>query len=81
VNINPSSATIALQKEKTMELAPPETLTAPAPITAIAPQQAGGMVKLKPEQLTELDDRVDDFVGDVMAMDVHSNGFKARLSA
>jgi uncharacterized protein YaaN involved in tellurite resistance len=64
-----------------MELAPPETLTAPAPVAPIAPQQAGGMVKLKPEQLTELDDRVDDFVQDVMAMDVHSDGFKARLSA
>ena len=64
-----------------MELSPPETLTAPAAVTVIAPQAAGGMVKLKPEQLTELDDRVEDFVTDVLKLDVNSDAFKARLSA
>ncbi len=64
-----------------MELSPPETLTAPAAVTGIAPQAAGGMVKLKPEQLTELDDRVEDFVTDVLKLDVNSDAFKARLGA
>jgi uncharacterized protein YaaN involved in tellurite resistance len=64
-----------------MELSPPETLTAPEAIAPVPVEKAGGMVKLKPEQLHELDDRADDFVEDVLKLDLHSEDFKQRMVA
>jgi uncharacterized protein YaaN involved in tellurite resistance len=64
-----------------MELAPPESLTAPEAIKPVPANQAEGMVKLKPEQLVELEDRAEDFVEDVLKLEVNSDEFKKRVSA
>jgi uncharacterized protein YaaN involved in tellurite resistance len=64
-----------------MELAPPETLTAPEVVKPVATSTADGMVKLKPDQLEELNDRADDFVKDVLSLDIHSEDFKSRSNA
>ncbi len=64
-----------------MELTAPETLTAPEVVKPVATSAADGMVKLKPDQLEELNDRADDFVQDVLKLDVHSEDFKKRSNA
>ncbi len=64
-----------------MELTAPETLTAPEVVQPVATSAADGMVKLKPDQLEELNDRADDFVKDVLSLDVHSEDFKKRSNA
>jgi uncharacterized protein YaaN involved in tellurite resistance len=63
------------------ELNPPETLAVPQPVEQVSPQEAGDMVKLKPEVLPQLQERVKDFVDDVLQFDTQSEDFKNRIAA
>lgn len=62
-------------------LNPPETLTPPAPVSAIDQESAGGMVKLAPAKLSELDIKVTDFVADLLKSPVHGNEFQAKMAS
>jgi uncharacterized protein YaaN involved in tellurite resistance len=64
-----------------MEILPPETLSAPEAVKPVPVSQADSMIKLKPEQLAELDDRASDFVEDVLNLEVNSEEFKKRVNA
>lgn len=63
------------------ELNPPETLAVPQPVEQVTPQEAGDMVKLKPEVMPQLQERVKDFVSDVLQFDTQSEDFKNRIAA
>jgi uncharacterized protein YaaN involved in tellurite resistance len=64
-----------------LELAPPESLTPPEPVQPVATNKADGMVKLEPQVLGTLDDKVNDFVDAVVGADVHSKPFEERLTS
>ena len=66
--------------ETTLELTPPETLTPPRPVNPIAPEKAEGLVKLQPDKIEELDQKVAAFVGIILGEDVQSEAFKTRIS-
>ncbi|MDD5369059.1 MAG: toxic anion resistance protein [Anaerolineaceae bacterium] len=63
------------------ELVPPNTLTPPEPVQAVAPDQASQMVKLDSATLTHLDDKVSEFTDIVIRSDVQSDPFKERVEA
>jgi uncharacterized protein YaaN involved in tellurite resistance len=63
------------------ELTPPEALNAPEPVQVVPANTADSMVKLKPAAIAALDERVDDFVGDVLNLDLSSDAFQKRLAA
>jgi len=54
-------------------------LTPPAPVAAVAPEKAAGLVPLKPEQRSQLDEKVDAFVEDLIAQDVNSPAFGQKV--
>lgn len=64
-----------------MELTPPDILQAPEPVRVVEPEQAQGMIKLKPEAMQALDQKSAQFIDDILALDVHSDSFKDRLNA
>ncbi len=55
------------------------TLEAPPPLTAIAPEQAAGLVPLKEEQKSKLEEKVDAFVDELVALDANSPDFGAKV--
>jgi uncharacterized protein YaaN involved in tellurite resistance len=63
-----------------LELNPPETLTPPAPVQAVAQTQAQEMVKLDQADIARLDSKVAEFVKAVLAVDVHSDAFKNKVN-
>ncbi|MEM6431860.1 MAG: toxic anion resistance protein, partial [Deinococcota bacterium] len=63
------------------ELAPPETLTPPEPIKVIEQNQADEMVKLDQEKIPELDAKVDEFINQIMAADVHTPVFEQKVKS
>lgn len=63
----------------TVELTPPEVLTPPAPVAPVAQEQAAGMVKLEPAKVSELDAKVEQFVGIILSQAVASDDFKAKV--
>jgi uncharacterized protein YaaN involved in tellurite resistance len=63
------------------ELTPPNTLTPPQAVQAVAPDTAGQMVKLDPTTITRLDDKVKEFTDIVLHSDVQSDPFKDRVDA
>lgn len=63
------------------ELTPPETLTPPEAVEAVAPEQAGGMVKIDKAQLPALEQRADTFIGDILKLEAQSDDFRQRLDA
>src|SRR5262245_51859672 len=60
------------------ELKPPADLelTPPQPVAAVAPEVASGRVKLKPEDVKELDDQVREFIDAVVKLDQNDPKFK-----
>ncbi|HEV3142117.1 MAG TPA: toxic anion resistance protein, partial [Vicinamibacterales bacterium] len=63
-------------------LTPPPPLTPPAPLAAVTPQSASKMVQpLTADQQTKLDAQVADFAKDLLALPVHGDDFKTRVSA
>jgi hypothetical protein len=68
-----------------IELTPPELasldpLTPPAPVAAVAPDQAQSMVKLEPGTLTSLNAKVQEFVTVVIGLHPHSDEFKHKVA-
>jgi uncharacterized protein YaaN involved in tellurite resistance len=63
------------------ELAPPETLTPPEPIKVIEQDQADEMVKLDQDKIPELDAKVDEFISQIMAADVHTPVFEQKVKS
>ncbi|HEY5349287.1 MAG TPA: toxic anion resistance protein [Candidatus Lustribacter sp.] len=59
----------------------PPALTPPAPVTAIAPQDAANRVPLPADETTRLDGQVGQFIGDLTTLDPRSGEFKARVDA
>jgi uncharacterized protein YaaN involved in tellurite resistance len=59
----------------------PPALTPPAPVAAIAPQEAANRVPLPAEETTRLDGQVGEFIGDLTTLDPQSPGFKTRVDA
>jgi uncharacterized protein YaaN involved in tellurite resistance len=53
-------------------------LTPPAPVPAVAPEKATGLVPLESGQKTELNKRVDAFIGELIALDPNSPEFGKR---
>ncbi len=66
---------------QTQVLEPPVTLTPPEVLTPIAETKAPDMVPLKPELQGKIDAQVAAFVNGMLAEDIHSDGFKAKLDA
>jgi len=64
-----------------IELAPPETLQLePAKeVKAIEPPKADGLVKVNPAKLDKLDERVSQFVQDVVSSELHSPVFEEKV--
>ena len=46
---------------------PDLVLMAPAPVKVLAPEKAAGLVPLKDEQRSQLDEKVDGFIADLVA--------------
>jgi len=59
----------------------PGGLTPPAPVAAIAPQEAANRVPLPAEETQRLDRQVGEFIGDLTTLDPQSNDFKTRVNA
>ena len=57
----------------------PIKLDPPAPVAAVSPAKAAGLVPLKPEQVSELDARVERFVAELVAEDAASPEFGRKL--
>ena len=71
-----SAANTAVQ-----ELTPPAdlALTPPQPVQAVPPESASGRVKLKPEDLAELDAQVRGFIDAMTGLDEQDPKFKDCL--
>ena len=63
------------------QLTPPETLTAPAPLPAVTPQQSDEMVPISAEARAGLDERATAFLNGLMNADVHSGTFQEKANA
>ena len=63
------------------QLTPPESLTAPAPVPTVTPQQSDDMVPISPEAKAGLDERATAFLNGLMNADVHSSEFQSKLGA
>jgi uncharacterized protein YaaN involved in tellurite resistance len=75
----PANASTAAQPAP--ELTPPTDLqlTAPQPVAPVIPESASGRVKLKPEELTELDGQVRSFIDAMTGLDEQDPKFKDCL--
>ena len=60
---------------------PDLVLQAPAPVKVLAPEKAAGLVPLKDEQRSQLDEKVDGFIEDLVAQDVNSPEFGKRVDS
>ena len=54
-------------------------LTPPDPVPTLAPEKAAGLVPVDPETKSQLDERVDSFIDDLLAQDVNSPEFGKRV--
>ena len=61
------------------ETQPAITLEAPQPLTAVRPDQAAGLVPLKEEQKSKLEEKVDNFVDELVALDSNSPEFGKKV--
>jgi uncharacterized protein YaaN involved in tellurite resistance len=59
--------------------APTLTLEAPSPLQSVQPEQAAGLVPLKDEQKSQLEERVDTFVAELIALDSNSPDFGKKV--
>jgi uncharacterized protein YaaN involved in tellurite resistance len=56
-------------------------LQPPAPVKPLAPEKASGLVPLRDEQRTQLDEKVDGFIEELVAQDVNSPEFGKRVDS
>ncbi|MBX3562290.1 MAG: toxic anion resistance protein [Sphingomonas sp.] len=61
------------------EGAPTLTLDPPQPLQSLQPEQAAGLVPLKDDQKSQLEERVDKFVADLVALDANSPDFGKKV--
>ena len=54
-------------------------LDAPAPVPAVKPEKAAGLVPVTDEQKSKLDEKVDSYIDDLVAQDVNSPEFGKRV--
>ena len=57
------------------------TLTPPAPVGPVQPEQAASLVKVTPEVTNKLDNQAREYVDKLVALDVHSEEFQSRLNS
>lgn len=57
----------------------PIELTPPAPVTAVSPERAAGLVPLDSTQKTKLDERVGGFIDELVAIDANSPEFGKKV--
>jgi uncharacterized protein YaaN involved in tellurite resistance len=57
------------------------TLTPPAPVGPVQPEQAASLVKVTPEVTNKLDSQAREYVDKLVALDVHSEEFQSRLNS
>jgi uncharacterized protein YaaN involved in tellurite resistance len=55
------------------------TLDPPQPLQSVLPEQAAGLVPLKTEQKTQLEEKVDSFVAELVALDSNSPEFGKKV--
>ena len=60
---------------------PALTLTPPTPVPVVKAEQAIGLVPVDDKVKTQLDDRVDNFIAELVAQDVNSPEFGKRVDA
>lgn len=60
---------------------PDLVLQPPAPVKVLAPDKVAGLVPLRDEQRTQLDDKVDGFIAELVAEDVNSPEFGKRVDS
>ncbi len=70
---------MATQTETETGNQPTMTLEAPPPLTTVQPEQAAGLVPLKEEQRSQLEERVDSFVDDLVSLDANSPEFGKKV--
>lgn len=66
---------------ETMTADQPLTLTPPDPVPAVAPEKAAGLVPVDAGTRTQLEEKVDGFITDLVAQDVNSPEFGKRVDA
>ena len=59
--------------------AEPLTLTPPEPVAQVAPERAAGLVPIDEEKKSKLEGKVDDFIGELVALDANSPEFGAKI--
>ena len=60
---------------------PDLVLQAPPPVKVLAPEKAAGLVPLEDEQRSQLDEKVDGFIAELVAQDVNSPEFGKRVDS
>ncbi len=70
---------MATQTQTATETASTLTLEPPAALQSVAPAQAAGLVPLKEEQKNQLEERVDTFVAELVALDANSPDFGKKV--
>src|ERR1043165_4810396 len=70
---------MATQTETTEAGATTLTLEPPAPLQTIQAEQAAGLVPLREEQKSQLDEKVDSFVAELVALDANSPEFGKKV--
>ena len=70
---------MATQTETTTATQPAITLDPPKPLQIVQPEQAAGLVPWKPEEKTQLEAKVDQFVADLVALDANSPEFGRKV--
>uniref|UniRef100_UPI00286E4D50 toxic anion resistance protein n=1 Tax=Deinococcus sp. TaxID=47478 RepID=UPI00286E4D50 len=63
------------------QLSPPESLTAPAPVPVVTPQQSDDMVPISPAAQAGLDERAQTFLTGLLSADSHSGVFQEKANA
>ncbi len=71
--------TMATQTETATETASTLTLDPPQALQTVQPEQAAGLVPLKEEQKSALEERVDSFVNELVALDANSPDFGKKV--
>ncbi len=70
---------MATQTQTTEAGATTLTLEPPAPLQTVEAEQASGLVPLKEEQKSQLDEKVDSFVAELVALDANSPEFGKKV--
>jgi uncharacterized protein YaaN involved in tellurite resistance len=68
-----------MSTETTILTEPALTLTPPDPVPVVTPTQAMGLVPVSDEQQTQLDQKVEGYIADLIAQDVNSPEFGKRV--